>query len=161
MVENPRARANYEFLPPNPPTSIESRRLSRYELFSSQLDDRRYLGRCSLGRTATELEAARRALGEVINKGSYDELARRLDRGLGEYIGNDDLISVTKVDKEMITAVRHNLDGSNYRVILPENEFPELYELKAKQIWLKAEFIERRNREFVAAQNAAQDLTSR
>jgi hypothetical protein len=88
------------------------------------------------------LEAARDEIRQAIHEGSFEELKRRLDSGLGEYIGQSHEVSPDPIDHEKITAVLQKTDGAQYRVVLPEWEFPELYLLKKESLWLQERWRE-------------------
>lgn len=81
-----------------------------------------------------------------IGVSTADELRRRFDRGLGEYVGyGDDFDARAAWDHEVIMCFMSPGDGTHWRVTLPRDEYPEAYALWDRRAAVRAESESRRH----------------
>lgn len=83
-----------------------------------------------------------------------DEFDARFDRGEFEVVRKEARLSRGVVDPKSIFQVRFQ-GGETLRCVLPEAEFPELYEVKRGLLWLEKEVPLRRRPEAQRAEGAA------
>jgi hypothetical protein len=88
----------------------------------------------------TRLRAAEEELDRRITQVAQPEFMRRFDQGDCEVLGFGTSITGEHWDETLVMAIRMEpieSGGRISRVVLSENEFPQLYALKAKQLWLR------------------------
>ena len=86
---------------------------------------------------------------ETIETETMPEFRWRFDSGLAEYMGEGPSLPITDHDPLEISAYLFEPQvrgGGILKVVLPREEFAELYELKAEQVWLE-DMIDERNRQ--------------
>lgn len=85
---------------------------------------------------------------KTIETETMPEFRWRFDSGLAEYMGEGPSLKITDHDPLEISAYLFEPQirgGGIHKVVLPREEFAELYELKAELVWLK-DMIEERYR---------------
>jgi len=76
------------------------------------------------------------ALGAELDRLAAPFLKERFDSGIAELVSTETEYRPTDEEMREVMGVRMRSGRGTWRAVLPRNEFPELYEIKDKILWL-------------------------